>query len=144
MLELPLTDSITEHDDTFREGSLLLDARLYLVIDMHSNTVLSKRVKNDENVKRAKTYLDHLLRIIDNLLSRLLNLGNGDVAREGGINVGNHGRERRLVLDTRGRVDDIGANDDGGVLSISEERNRLGVRDGVDPAEFNVDSAQCM
>jgi hypothetical protein len=41
-------------------------------------------------------------------------------------------------------VDDISANDNGGVLSISEEGNRLGVRDGVDPAEFNVDSTQRM
>jgi hypothetical protein len=73
-----------------------------------------------------------------------LNLGNGDIAREGGVNVGDHGRERGLVLDTRGGVDDISSDDDGGVLSISKEGNRLGVRDGVDPAEFNVNSARRM
>lgn len=93
---------------------------------------------------KSQTYLDHLLRIIDNLLSRLLNLGNGNIAREGGVDIGDHGSERGFVLDTRGGVDDIGTDDDGGVLSISEEGNRLGVRDGVDPAEFNVNSAQRM
>jgi hypothetical protein len=71
-----------------------------------------------------------------------LNLGNGDIAREGGINVGDHGCEGGLVLDTGGGVDDIGSNDDGGVLSISEEGNRLGIRDGVDTAEFNVNSVR--
>jgi len=39
-------------------------------------------------------------------------------------------------------MDDIGADDDGGVLSISEEGDGFSVRDGVDAAEFNVDSAQ--
>jgi hypothetical protein len=75
-------------------------------------------------------------------LSRLLDFGDSDVAREGGVNVGDHRSEGGLVLDTRGRMDDIGADDDGRVLSISEEGDRFGVRDGVNAAEFNVDSAQ--
>lgn len=36
-------------------------------------------------------------------------------------------------------MNDIGADDDGGILTICEEGNGLGVRDGVDTAELDID-----
>lgn len=122
LLELSFTHAVTEHDDALGEGSLLLNTRLHLIVDMHPNTVL-----------------DHFFGIINDFLSRLLDFGDGDITREGRVDVGDHRSEGRFVLDTRGGMDDVGADDDGRVLSISEEGDGFGVRDGVDAAEFNID-----
>jgi len=89
-----------------------------------------------------ESYRNHFLRIIDNLLPRFLNFGNGNVTREHMINIGDHRRKRRLVEDARGGMDDIGANNDGRVLPVSEERNGSCVWDGIDASKFNVDSTE--
>ena len=84
-------------------------------------------------------YLYHLLCIIDNLLSTLLYLGDGDIPAVHWVDVCDHGREAGLVLNTRRGVDDIGADDDGRILRIREDGDRTGLRNGVDASELDVD-----
>lgn len=90
--------------------------------------------------KIETTYFDHFFRVVDNLLTRFLDFGNGDVTREGRVNVRDHRRKRWLVFNTGRRVDNIGADNDGRVLAISEEGNGFGVWDGIDPPELDIDS----
>lgn len=86
------------------------------------------------------TYLHHIVRIFNNLLSALLHLRYSDVPAVHRVDVGNHGREAGLVLNARRGVDNIGTDDDGRVLRVREHGDGTSIRHGVDASELNIDS----